>query len=245
MSNLKFIDSTIFIAGISKIMESINDSIVNKNKKCITYFNANSFNLNYNNPKLTKIFNQFDIIHPDGIGVYLASRFLCGKKGFTKRVTGSDLYIQLIEFATINNWSFFIFGDTDATLKRISELHPKLKLVGIYDGFNYNNDVLISAINNSNPDILIVGLGSPKQEDWIINYKNYINAKVIIAVGDGIKIFAGTKKRGPKIIQKIGLEWFVRFLYEPKRLWKRYFIGIPLFIFRVIKFKFSNYKNTK
>jgi N-acetylglucosaminyldiphosphoundecaprenol N-acetyl-beta-D-mannosaminyltransferase len=65
---------------------------------------------------------------------------------------------------------------------------------------------------------------------------------VIIAVGDGIKVFAGNKRRGPKILQKLGLEWFVRFIFEPKRLWKRYLFGIPLFIFRVIKFKFMNTK---
>ena len=63
-----------------------------------------------------------------------------------------------------------------------------------------------------------------------------------MSVGDGIKVFAGTKKRGPKFLQKIGLEWIVRLFFEPKRLWKRYFIGIPLFIFRVIKYKFMNLK---
>jgi N-acetylglucosaminyldiphosphoundecaprenol N-acetyl-beta-D-mannosaminyltransferase len=177
-------------------------------------------------------------VHPDGIGVFLASKFLYGKNGFTKRITGSDFYIELIKGSLKNNWSFFFFGDTDETLSKISKTNPDLFVKGFCNGFNFNNDKLIKDINTAKPDILIVGLGSPKQEDWIVTNRDNVNAKVIVAVGDGIKVFAGTKKRGTKLVRILGLEWFVRLINEPKRLWKRYLIGIPLFIFRILYYKF-------
>lgn len=210
-----------------------------KEEKQITLTGANvhTINLSTKNIKFRKVLNQIDIIHPDGIGVFLASRFLFGKHGFVSRITGSDFYIQLIKYSIENGLSLFFFGDVKETLDQISKKHPGLKIRGLCNGFDFNNEELIKTINSSEPDILIVGLGSPKQEDWIVSNKEKIKTKVIIAVGDGIKVFAGIKKRGPKIIRLIGLEWFARLVYEPKRLWKRYILGNPIFILRLFKYK--------
>ena len=224
---------------INNLLEQIKQTI-NKGNKCkITYFNVNSFNSSFNNNNIKNFYINFNIVHPDGIGIFLASRFLHGKSGLSERINGSDLYEHLLTVASENKWKIFLFGDTDETLNKVSTHCPDLVITGKCNGYNYDESELIDEINISETEILIVGLGSPKQEEWIIKNKDSIKANVVIAVGDGIKVFAGTKKRGPKFIQKIGLEWFVRFLYEPKRLWKRYIIGIPLFIFRVIKIKFT------
>jgi len=222
-----------------EILDVIESTILNKKQTTICYANVNSINLSINDETIIQLLSKFDIVHPDGFGVFLGSKVLFGKEGFSLRQSGSDLYERIIEKSIPNNWKLFIFGDTDETLGRIKYQYPLLSIVGKQNGYNFENERLISEINNSKPDILIVGLGTPKQEDWIIKNKSDLMVNVIIAVGDGIKVFAGTKKRGPKFIQMIGLEWFVRFLYEPKRLWKRYFIGLPLFIFRIIKFKFQ------
>ena len=165
-----------------------------------------------------------------------------GTKGFSNRQSGSDFYEILIKFCIKHQLKLFIFGDKDETLENIKTSYPELELVGLQNGFSFENDKILIEINKSNPDILIVGLGTPKQEEWIIQNKQLLKVNIIIAVGDGIKVFAGTKRRGPKWIQKIGLEWLIRLLFEPKRLWKRYIMGIPLFIFRVIKFKLMNSK---
>lgn len=222
-----------------EILYEIQLAIHSKNQLTICYANVNSINLSFNDEKIKKLLSEFDIVHPDGFGVYLGSKMLFGKNGFSCRQSGSDLYNQIIEAAILNAWNLFIFGDTDETLGRINNKYPKLSIVGSNNGYVFQNEKLLLEINNSNPDILVVGLGTPKQEEWIVKHKSKLMVNVIIAVGDGIKVFAGNKRRGPKILQKLGLEWFVRFIFEPKRLWKRYFIGIPLFIFRVIKFKFQ------
>ena len=225
-----------------KFLNQISIAMKNDGKKSITYVTANSLNLIFDNDKLINIFNQFDLIHPDGMGVFIASQILYGKNGLKKRITGSDFYPIFNQAAIKNKWKIFFFGDEEATLKKILTINPELVVSGWHNGFNYNNDDLVTEINNSITDILIVGLGCPKQEKWIIENKNKLSVKVIIAVGDGIKTFAGIKKRGNRFFQTLGLEWVIRLINNPFSFWKRYLIGIPLFLFRVIRSKYSNYK---
>lgn len=236
-SKLSILSLEITSLDYSDILESIVNAKNEAKLIIITGANANTVNIALDNLKFAKILNKFNIVHPDGIGIFLTSRFLFGKDGLKNRITGSDLYPRLIQLALKNYWSFYFFGDTDETHRKIPLNYPGLRIVGSCNGFIYNNDSLISDINKSCPDFLIVGLGSPKQEEWIIDNMEKVNTKIIIAVGEGIKVFAGTKKRGPKFVQMIGFEWLVRLLTEPKRLWKRYLIGIPLFIFRVLIWK--------
>jgi N-acetylglucosaminyldiphosphoundecaprenol N-acetyl-beta-D-mannosaminyltransferase len=233
---LDFFNLRINKVTYSILLKLIESSLVDNNSACITYVNANTLNIIYKNKKLRELYSKFDIIHPDGIGVFLASKFLYGERCFTSRINGSDLYLGLIDLAILNDWSFFFLGDIDENLKKIGPNHPELNVVGYFNGYTYNEHI-IEKINSVHPDILIVGLGSPKQEIWIQENKCRLNAKIILAVGDGIKIFAGVKKRGFPVLRKLGLEWLVRLIGEPKRLWGRYLLGIPLFLFRITKVK--------
>lgn len=242
-NNLDILYLEISKVDYSDILISIKNTFLEGKQIIITGANVNTINLALENLKFGEVLSKFNLVHPDGIGVFLASKFLYGKNGFTKRITGSDFYIELIKESLKHNWSFFFFGDTDETLSKISKANPGLCVKGFCNGFNFNNDELIKNINTAKPDILIVGLGSPKQEDWIVTNRDKINTKIIIAVGDGIKVFAGTKKRGTKLVRILGLEWFVRLINEPKRLWRRYLIGIPLFIFRILYYKFRIISN--
>jgi N-acetylglucosaminyldiphosphoundecaprenol N-acetyl-beta-D-mannosaminyltransferase len=226
----------------SELLEKVNNSLKEQRQTTFTGANVNIINLTQCNLDLLDLFNKVDIIYPDGIGVYLASKFLFGHKSFPSRITGSDFYKHLIDLSKKNNWSFYFFGDREETANKILQNNPGLNVKGYCNGFNYKNERLIQEINNSKADILIVGLGSPKQEEWIISNKIRVNPRVIIAVGDGIKVFSGTKRRGPKILQKLGLEWAARLVFEPRRLWRRYLIGNPLFVFRILKSKLSKDK---
>jgi N-acetylglucosaminyldiphosphoundecaprenol N-acetyl-beta-D-mannosaminyltransferase len=226
----------------SEILDSIQQAIQNQKQLIICYANVNSINYSIVNNKIKNLYPNFDIVHIDGFGVFLGAKILYGKGGLSYRLSGSDLYEKLINVCKINSYRIFFFGDRTETLNQIIIKHPQLNVVGTQNGFEFVSTSVISYINQNDPDILIVGLGTPKQEEWIAQNKQSINTNVIIAVGDGIKVFSGTKRRGPKIIQQLGFEWAVRLFFEPKRLWKRYFIGIPLFIFRIIKYKFMNTK---
>lgn len=211
-------------------------------QEVITYANADTINRSYSAPEIINTINSFDIVHPDGIGIFLASRFLFGGKGFRRRFTGSDFYPQLINAALKNKYSFFFFGGEQKTLSALMKNQPDLIITGTHEGYDFNDEEVVSVINSSNADILVAGLGRGKQEKWIIANRVKLNSKIIIAVGEGIKVFEGGKKRGPVFLRKIGLEWLVRFLFNPVKHFKRYIIGNPLFLCRIITLKLRNLK---
>jgi N-acetylglucosaminyldiphosphoundecaprenol N-acetyl-beta-D-mannosaminyltransferase len=219
------------------LLNHINASITQKHKINIAYANTHILNNAYKNNEINEILNSFSIVHPDGIGVYLASKFLYGKKGLSQRMAGSDFYSILIKEAVKKNWSFYFWGHDIKTLERIKEINKNLPISGYAEGYNFDTEKVTKEINNSNTNILIVGLGFPFQENLIYKLKDKLNCNVIIAVGEGIKVFSDTKTRGPVSLRKLGLEWLVRLLGSPLKYAGRYLLGNPLFLLRIIKLK--------
>lgn len=225
------------------LLSLIKNAIDTNSKLLVTYATAHTLNRIYYQKKKQRIFKQFDIVHPDGFGAFIALKFIYGRKLINKKITGSDFYPKLINEAKIKRWKIFFWGDRDEILTKIKYKHSSLLISGFSNGFDFNTNILIENINRSNADILIVGLGSILQEQWIVKLHDYLKVKVILAVGDGIKVIAGSRYRGPKVFRKMGMEWIIRLFTEPKRLWKRYLIGIPLFLYRMFKMKVSFKKN--
>ena len=113
-------------------------------------------------------------------------------------------------------------------------MFPGLVIAGTHHGFvDLGDETVISAINASNADILLIGMGTPKQDTWL--WKNYheLRVPVMMTVGAGIGFMSGEKIRAPKGLRQVHLEWLFRFTQEPQRLWRRYFLGIPKFIFYI------------
>lgn len=156
-----------------------------------------------------------------------------------ERFAGSDFYLRLISDSISKGRSFFFFGHTLRELDKIKNNYPALNIAGIQEGYNFNTDNVIEKINSANPDIIIIGLSCPIQEVWMYENKSKIKFKVMLAVGDGIKVFSGDKIRGPELLQKAGLEWLVRLFTDPRNNFNRYVIGIPIFLQRIIRFKQS------
>ena len=239
INRIKILNIAVAKISYEEIIDFIEKSLEGNKKRIISYAAFHVINLAKKSILLSDEINSFDIVHADGIGVYLASKFLYGKDGIRNKITGSDFYSLLINQAIQKRWNLFFFGDELKTLEKIKTLNPGLKISGYVSGYDFIDEEIINEINLARSDILVVGLGCPKQENWVYKNRNLINTKIILIVGDGIKVFAGTKKRGNKIIQKIGAEWFIRLLSNPSKMWKRYLIGIPLFFIRVLKFKKS------
>lgn len=222
------------------LLSIIEKSLDKDQKLTITYLNASCFNILSKNNLLNKRLNNFDIIHPDGIGIFLAAKLLPGTPSIPARFTGSDFYPFLWENCIRNNRSIFFFGHKNETLRNIQSFIPELKVAGIQNGYNFDDTVVLEKINRSNADILVIGLGYPAQEEWVLKHQSKLNCRVIICTGEGIKVFAGSKKRGPRFLQKLGLEWLVRLVLNPLKNFKRYMIGIPLFLYRIIIIKIRN-----
>lgn len=226
-----------------ELLAKIRDSLIENKKLYISYANANTINISSKNQNFKKLLNSFDIVHPDGIGIYRASKILFKSNGFKTRFSGSDFYPKLSSELAKGNWKVFFFGHTDKILNKIKLKNPNLNICGSAEGYNFDPVKIVKQINDKSPDILIIGLGQPLQEEVMSFYRDFIECNVIMAVGDGIKVFAGEKIRGPRFMQNLGLEWLVRFILNPFKYWKRYLVGNPLFLYRIIRAKIGKFNS--
>ncbi len=192
-----------------------------------------------------------DILIPDGIGIVYAVRMLCNLK--IRRIAGADMHRHLLQEAQRKSLKVFYLGASNDTLQRIKNRiageYPAIE-VGLYSPpfkkqfSEEDNTKMIATVNQFAPDFLFVGMTAPKQEKWSYTHKNQLNAKAIIAIGAVFDFYAGTKSRAPNWLINLGCEWLHRFLKEPKRMWRRYLISNPQFIYYVFKEKFFGNKNT-
>lgn len=225
----------------SEFISFIKDSIEKEKKIVIFYHNIYVNNLANKNPVFAQIINSADIIHADGTGIWLGAKLTLDSYNF-ERFNLTDYGYEYIKFCNDFNLKIFLLGNTDSILRKTYEnlisKFPNLKIAGIKNGFSDVEDQnLVENINNSGTDILLVGMGTPKQEKWIYANKDKLNCKVIHAVGDLFTLFAGEKIRGPLFLRKIGFEWLFRLIKNPFRYFNRYVVGIPLFFFRIITCK--------
>ncbi|ONI47360.1 N-acetylmannosaminyltransferase [Candidatus Epulonipiscium fishelsonii] len=190
--------------------------------------------------KLRNILNHADLVIPDGIGVVIASKILYDK-GLSQRVAGYDLIQNTMKQSRNGEYKYFFLGGkpniAKLAAKKMSCKHPNIKIVGYNDGYFEAKESyrIIEKINNSNANILLVGLGSPKQEIWIRQNEYLLkNIKVAVGVGGSFDVMSGTIKRAPKIFIKFGLEWLYRLFRQPTRL-KR-MVVLPKFLIEVLKF---------
>lgn len=199
----------------------------------------------YKNNELKKLVNSIDLVVPDGQPVRWALNSF-HKVNLNDRVYGPTLTLKVLEEANKNRLKIYLYGSTENTLNKfasfINNKFPNIKIVGIHidrfrDSTREEDERDIEKINNSGAHIVLVGRGCPRQEIWVAEHKNKINA-VMMAVGAAFDFHAGTVKQAPKWMQNKGLEWLFRLLQEPKRLWKRYLFTNTLFIYLFLKHKF-------
>ena len=182
--------------------------------------------------ELKKICDSADLILTDGQIVVKISRYLGNP--IKERVCMTDFVWDVFDLAIEKGYKVFLFGGKEDVLEKATEnikkKLPELKIVDSYSppfGFEKNQEQLNAAnerIRNSGADILIVFLGCPKQEKFIYHNKDKYNIPISITMGGCVDFIAGGVKRAPMWMQKAGLEWFFRFLQEPKRMFRRYFI---------------------
>jgi len=180
-----------------------------------------------------------DLINPDGQAVVWASRLL--GKSLPERITGIDLMQKLVKLANDKKYKIYFFGAEEEVVKfvvkKYSSKFSNDIIAGYRNGyFNESEEKKIAKkINESDADILFVAMGSPAKEIFLEKYKDIINIPFIMGVGGSFDVVAGKVKRAPKWMQKAGLEWFFRFIQEPRRMWKRYLLTNSHFIYLLLK----------
>ena len=239
---MKIMNYTVFTGNLSQI--DLDQGLI------INTINPHSYIFAKKDNVFNNALENSDILLQDGEGIVLAARILKNKK--IKKISGYDLHSYLLAKFDKKVGRLFYLGASNKTLKLIKEkienFNPNI-IVDYYspsfkDLFtDEDNEVMINKINSFSPNILFVGMTAPKQEIWVYKNKDNLDVKIICSIGAVFDFYAGTVKRVNNIWIKIHLEWFIRFLQEPVRLWKRNFISTPLFIFDLILYKFKIIKD--
>ncbi|MGI6085714.1 MAG: WecB/TagA/CpsF family glycosyltransferase [Acetivibrionales bacterium] len=227
------IDNVTMNEALDKVLCMLNGQVPNK------IFTPNSEIIMQANrePELKNILNSAQLVVPDGAGVVFASGLLGNK--LKEKVSGIDLVKRILINTKIRPTGFFIFGGKPGVAEKASinilSDYPNAKIMGFRNGYFDESDIpkIIKQINESKAEILLVGLGAPKQEKWIHKYSSELNCKVLMGIGGSIDIFAGTAKLAPEFMRKSGFEWLYRLIKEPKRV-KR-MLDLPRFILLTLK----------
>ena len=225
------------------------DSIPLNSKKVFNTINQYSYCVAETNSDFREALQDSDVLLPDGIGVVLSVKLLSGQT--IKKIAGADIHQYMLNYYNKRYGSCFYLGASDETLKKIKERvaknFPNLK-VGSYSPpyktqFSVEDSAkMVEQVNTFKPDVLFVGMTAPKQETWIHHHKDQLDAKQICAIGAVFDFYAGTVKRPTSFWINLGLEWFVRLVKEPKRMWKRYLVFGPRFLIYIIDEKFKNFR---
>lgn len=179
---------------------------------------------------------QADLVLPDGAGAVWAGRYLGNE--VPERVAGFDLYNQLLKLSADKGYKAYFFGGApgvaEAAKNKAEELYPGVKIVGCRNGYftEVEEEAIIKEINDAAPDMLFVALGAPKQEKWLVKYRNQLKPRVLMGIGGSFDVLAGKMERAPKWMQEASLEWAFRLYKQPSRFMRM--LALPKFVLKVI-----------
>lgn len=196
----------------------------------------------YDRPDMAKIVANAGMATTDGMPLVWMAKHC----GFTdsSRVYGPDLMLKLCALSEERGYTHYFYGATDEVLEQLREnllkKFPKLKIAGMFSPpfrplTDEEKDSVSEKINSTKPDLVWCGLGTPKQDYWVAEFRPRLEAAAILAVGAAFNFHAGHVRQAPRWMMKSGLEWLFRLCSEPRRLWRRYIIGNPRFVFQTLK----------
>tara|TARA_B100000427_G_scaffold230353_1_gene193534 strand:+ start:22536 stop:23291 length:756 start_codon:yes stop_codon:yes gene_type:complete len=247
MDSVLILRTAISVTNVDEVAELLQK----KSSITVAVCNANSLVRAYRDQKLQTKLNSFTVKAPDGFPVAKASKILYKNK--QKRVDGFNIFHKTIEKGLNNNLSHYFYGNNEEITKKLIEnlkvSYPKINIAGYYCPPYEDYKVLgekkyIGDMINKNPDIVWVSLGYPKQEEFIYLIKeNKELLSNLVGIGGVFEWVAGTKAKAPELLANMGLEWVLRLIQEPTRLYKRYFVDNLLFIIYFIKQLFQKKKS--
>ena len=241
-NRLVLLDVGFLSISMEEALRLISGVIRDNSKECVSFINADCLNISSKDEEYRSILSSQSLVLPDGAGISLACR-LIGER-LQANLNGTDLLPELCEVSRVEDYSIFLLGAAPGVAARMSEnlsnTYPGLNIVGEQHGyFDHAEEsaAVIEKINAVNPNIVLVAFGAPVQEKWIHKHHTQIDSNILIGVGGLFDFYSGDKKRAPLWMRKSGIEWMYRLYLEPGRLWRRYIIGNPLFMLRILRWK--------
>jgi len=240
-------NNTILLTDYSISICDLNN--IDFNQKCIVNtVNQYSYVIAESDFEFKNALTNSDVLLPDGVGIVAAVKLLTNCT--INRITGTDLHDFFLNKLDSEKGRCFYLGSSDSTLMlikdKINKKFPGIKVASYSPPFKQSfsdeeNSFMINIINEFKPDVLFVGMTAPKQEKWVYQHKMKLEVTTICAIGAVFDFYAETVMRPSIFWQKIWLEWFVRFVREPKRLSKRYLYYGPVFLRMLIRMKIKQY----
>ena len=235
------LNTVIDVLNVKETIDLVEKYVQTKTPLHLMGVNADKINEVNSNDLMKHIVNQCGIINADGASVILASKYL--GKPLPERVAGVDLMQSLVALSEKKGYSVYLLGAKQRVVEQTAEVlknrHPKLNIVGIHNGYFKEPDwpSISEELKEKNPDFVFVGITSPLKEYLIEYLQNQGHTSVFMGVGGSFDVISGNIPRAPLWMQKANLEWLFRVMQEPKRLFKRYFVGNWVFIKAVFKEK--------
>lgn len=205
------------------------------------YANAHTMNMAMRDDAFRHTLSSAEVLYADGASVVWASRW--AEKRLPERMTAADYFPRFARRCAELNLRVFLLGGRDGVAqeaaKRLCEEIPNLQVVGTHHGHFDDGDsaAIIEQINAAKPDVLAVGLSSPRQETWLSAHVDALDVPVRWCVGALFDYLAGLERRSPQWLCRIGGEWLFRLLVDPIGKWRRYLIGNPLFVWHAVRWR--------
>ncbi len=244
MNRVHFLNTAIDNLSMQETLQQIEDTIAEGRQMHHVVVNAGKIVAMQTDLQLRQSVNGSDLINADGQAVVWASRFL--GKPLKERVAGIDLMIKLVAMAHSKGHRVYLLGAKEEVVKAVADEFSQQYSPGIIAGYRngyFNKDEekdIAKSIAESKAHILFVAISSPTKENFLYENREHLTGvNFIMGVGGSFDVVAGKVKRAPVWMQRVGLEWFFRFIQEPKRMWKRYLIGNSKFILLVLKERFK------
>jgi N-acetylglucosaminyldiphosphoundecaprenol N-acetyl-beta-D-mannosaminyltransferase len=236
----RILDIPIELADPADMLRTITGWVGGGRTRRVMYVNAHVVNQSRALPELHETLRAADLVYCDGYGVRLAARVLHAP--VPHRMTGADWVWGLAALCETAGQSLYLLGSDPPIAReaaaRLQRWYPRLTVAGSHHGYfeldSVHNERVIEDINAHAPDIVLVGMGTPKQELWIERYGDRVHADVLWTVGALLDYIAGRVPRAPRWLADNGLEWIFRLAIEPHRMWRRYLLGNPVFLSRVM-----------
>jgi N-acetylglucosaminyldiphosphoundecaprenol N-acetyl-beta-D-mannosaminyltransferase len=233
-------DIPIDLAEPPELLRTISTWASEHTTKRVMYVNAHVVNQSRITPGLAEALRAADLVYCDGYGVRLAARAM--ERPVPHRMTGADWIWGLARLCELAGHPLYLLGSEPPLAReaaaRLKRFYPRLDVAGTHHGFfdldSPHNERVIEDITAHRPRIVLVGMGTPKQELWVDRYADQLDGAVVWTVGALFDYVSGHVPRAPRWLADNGLEWIFRLAIEPQRMWRRYLLGNPVFLRRVL-----------
>ncbi|GLC29713.1 WecB/TagA/CpsF family glycosyltransferase [Clostridium omnivorum] len=251
MSKMNFLNTAVDNITMDQAISAIDNLILIRENSYIVTPNVDHIVRIESDTEFREIYDNASLVLTDGQPLIWISKLL--KTPIVEKVSGSDLFPKVCELAALKGYTMYFLGAAegvaDIAAAKLKKIYPGLKVVETYSpSFGFEKDALeaeriIKKVIDAQPDILVLALGTPKQEKFYYKYRTQFNVPLVLAVGASIDFVAGNIKRAPKWVSSYGFEWLYRLCKEPRRLFRRYIID-DMKIFRIVwKYRKRKYLN--